>query len=183
MLCLAHGVEVPAFRSLAKGARRGYAGKVMQEHTENDKFRPPTSARPLVTEGVTRGVLRLLFHRGFSPLAEFKLTSSRRVDVAALDAKGRFLFVEVKSSLADFRTDGKWRDYLPFCDWFYFAVAPGFPLDILPTDLGLIVADGHDGAVLRAAPETPVNAARRRAQTLHFARAAAERLSLSHRPL
>ena len=147
----------------------------MLEHMMNDRAAMP--ARPAITDGVTRGVLRLLFHRGFSPLAEFKLTSSRRVDVAGLDGKGRFLFVEVKSSLADFRADGKWQDYLPFCDWFYFAVAPGFPTEVLPPDLGLIVADAHDGAVVRPAPEKTVNAARRRAQTLRFARAAAERLS------
>lgn len=144
---------------------------------------PDGAARARVTDGVTRGVLRLLLQQGFSPLAEFKLTSSRRIDVAGLDRAGRFLFVEVKSSLADFRADGKWREYLDYCDWFYFAVAPGFPIDVLPADLGLIVADHHEGAVLRAAPETPVNAARRRSQTLHFARAAAERLSLPQRPM
>lgn len=152
------------------------------EQMRNDLPPAPAAgpARPQVTDGVTRGVLRLLLQQGFSPLQEFKLTSSRRVDVAGLDRGGRFLFVEVKSSLADFRADGKWREYLEYCDWFYFAVAPGFPTDVLPDDLGLIVADHHEGAVLRPAPETPVNAARRRAQTLGFARAAAERLSLPH---
>lgn len=148
-----------------------------------DGAAPNGAGRPQVTDGVTRGVLRLLLQHGFSPLVEFKLTSSRRIDVAGLDRAGRFLFVEVKSSLADYRADGKWREYLDYCDWFYFAVAPGFPTDVLPDGLGLIVADGHEGAILRAAPETPVNAARRRAQTLHFARAAAERLSLPQRPI
>lgn len=142
-------------------------------------FEPPADAaspRPVVTEGVTRGVVRLLGGLGFSPLAEFKLASSRRVDVAGLDRQGRFLFVEVKSSLADFRADGKWADYLPYCDWFYFAVPPGFPQGELPAGHGLIVADAHDGAILRPAAETPVNAARRRAQTVRFGRQAADRL-------
>ena len=160
--------------------------KAIMEQIRNmplPKAVPDGAARARVTDGVTRGVLRLLLQQGFSPLAEFKLTSSRRIDVAGLDRAGRFLFVEVKSSLADFRADGKWREYLDYCDWFYFAVAPGFPIDVLPADLGLIVADHHEGAVLRAAPETPVNAARRRSQTLHFARSAAERLSLPQRPM
>lgn len=134
-------------------------------------------ARPVVTAGVTRGVVRLLVGMGFSPLVEFKLTSRRRVDVAGLDRHGRFLFVEVKSSIADLRADDKWPDYLTCCDWFYFAVASGFPVDRLPGDLGVIAADGHGGAVLRPAPETPINGNRRRAQTLRFARQAASRLS------
>ena len=141
-----------------------------------DSLPLPDAPRPQVTLGVTRGVVRLLWRMGFSPLTEFKLTSNRRIDVAALDRQGRFLFVEVKSSVADFRADGKWHDYLDFCDWFYFAVPPGFPQDILPADAGQIVADGHDGAVLRSADETPMNGNRRRKQTLAFARAAADRL-------
>ncbi|HBC08787.1 MAG TPA: DNA repair protein MmcB-related protein, partial [Rhodospirillaceae bacterium] len=101
---------------------------------------------------------------------------NRRIDVAGLDGQGRFLFVEVKSSVEDFRADGKWHDYRDYCDWLYFAVPPGFPQDILPADAGLIVADGHDGVVLRSADEAPVNGNRRRKQTLTFARAAADRL-------
>jgi hypothetical protein len=136
----------------------------------------PDTSRPQVTLGVTRGVVRMLWGMGFSPLTEFKLTSSRRVDVAGLDGQGRFLFVEVKSSVEDFRADGKWHEYRDFCDWFYFAVPPGFPQDILPGDAGLIVADAHEGAVLRSADEAPVNGNRRRKQTVTFARAAADRL-------
>lgn len=132
--------------------------------------------RPQLTEGVTRGVVRMLWRMGFSPLVEFKLTSRRRVDVAGIDDQGRFLFVEVKSSVEDFRADGKWHEYTAFCDWFYFAVPPGFPADTLPGDKGLIIADAHDGAVLRPAAETPLNGNRRRKQTLNFARAAADRL-------
>ncbi len=149
---------------------------MMNEIQSRDGLTLPDAPRPQVTLGVTRGVVRLLWRMGFSPLTEFKLTSHRRIDVAGLDRQGRFLFVEVKSSVADFRADGKWHDYLDFCDWFYFAVPPGFPQDILPADAGQIVADGHDGAVLRSADETPMNGNRRRKQTLTFARAAADRL-------
>lgn len=149
---------------------------MMNEIDARDNLSLPDAPRPQVTLGVTRGVVRLLWRMGFSPLTEFKLTTNRRIDVAGLDRQGRFLFVEVKSSVADFRADGKWHDYLDFCDWFYFAVPPGFPQDILPADAGQIAADGHDGAVLRSADETPMNGNRRRKQTLAFARAAADRL-------
>lgn len=149
---------------------------MMNEVDARDNLSLPDAPRPQVTLGVTRGVVRLLWRMGFSPLVEFSLTSNRRIDVAGLDRQGRFLFVEVKSSVADFRADGKWHEYADFCDWFYFAVPPGFPQDILPADAGQIVADGHDGAVLRSADEMPVNGNRRRKQTLTFARAAADRL-------
>ena len=45
----------------------------------------------------------------------------------ALGPRGDLVIVEVKSSLEDFRADQKWREYQPYCDAFYFAVAPEFP--------------------------------------------------------
>jgi hypothetical protein len=125
---------------------------------------------------VVRGVTRLLSDGGYRVVTELVLTSGRRVDVAGLDRRGGIALVEVKSSLADLRGDGKWPEYLPFADVFYFAVPPGFPLDALPDGTGVIVADGYAGTVVRAAPLRPVNAARRRALMLRFARTAAGRL-------
>ena len=113
---------------------------------------------------------------GCAVLCEFKLTSRRRVDVMGLTAAGQFLAVEVKSSLADFRTDSKWPEYLPFCDRFYFAVSSEFPLDILPVGHGLIIADSWQAAVRRESPVAHMNGNRRRNQTLRFARLGARRL-------
>jgi hypothetical protein len=93
----------------------------------------------------------------------------------ALGRKGEIAIVEVKSGIDDFRTDQKWGDYRPFCDVFFFAVAPEFPLDILPQGPGLVVADQFDGAVVREAPITPLAGARRKALTLAFARLGAMR--------
>jgi hypothetical protein len=93
----------------------------------------------------------------------------------ALGPRGQIAIVEVKSGIEDFRADRKWGDYLPFCDAFYFAVAPEFPMDALPAEPGLIVADAFDGAVVREAPAAPLAGARRKALTLAFARLAALR--------
>lgn len=125
---------------------------------------------------ITRGVCRHLYDLGYEPLTEFQLKGGRRVDIAAIDEKGRFIVVEVKSSIQDFRSDGKWQDYLPHCDAFYFAVNEEFPLDILPEDCGILVADPFTAAIIREAPDAGMNAARRKHQTLRFARAAAARL-------
>lgn len=142
----------------------------------------PDTARPEVTQALTRGVCRFLGAAGMSPLREFKLASRRRCDVAGLDAAGRFTIVEVKSSVADFRADGKWDDYLAHADFFYFAVDAAFPLDLLPAAHGILVADGFGAAIHRAAAERPVNANRRRHQLLRFARQAARQLDLAADP-
>ena len=98
-----------------------------------------------------------------------------RADIMALGPRGQLAIVEVKSSLEDFRTDRKWGEYMPFCDAFFFAVAPEFPRDILPEEPGLIVADAFDGAVLREAPVSLLVGARRKALTIAFGRLAAVR--------
>jgi hypothetical protein len=146
----------------------------------------PETTRPETTLAVTRGAARLLVDLGYAPLAEVTLPNGRRADLMALGPKGDILIIEVKSGLEDFRVDRKWGEYAPYCDAFYFAVAPHFPEGVLPEEPGLVVADGFGGAVLREAPLTPLAPARRKALTLAFARLAAlraagvqaERLSL-----
>ena len=135
-------------------------------------------SRPETTSAVTRGAARLLLDLGYAPLLEVGLPNGRRADIMALSPRGRIAICEVKSGLEDFRTDLKWPEYLPFCDEFFFAVAPEFPREILPEGPGLIVADGFGGAVLTEAPETPLAPARRKALTLAFARLAAVRATL-----
>jgi hypothetical protein len=76
---------------------------------------------------LARGVARLFHDLGYGALLEFPLGIGRRVDVAGIRRDGTVAIAEVKSSLADFRADKKWTDYLGFCDVFYFAVPKGFP--------------------------------------------------------
>ena len=136
-------------------------------------------SRSRVTSAVTRGAARLLIDLGFAPLLEVGLPNGRRADLMALSPRGRIVICEVKSGLDDFRTDRKWGEYLPFCDAFFFAVAPEFPQAILPEGPGLIVADGFGGAVILEAPETPLAPARRKALTISFARLAALRATVA----
>ncbi len=133
-------------------------------------------AELLVAHRLARGVGRMLAAHGYATLTEFPLISGRRVDVIAVSGAGQTLIVEIKSSVADFRCDQKWGEYLEFCDAFYFAVPAGFPLDILPDDCGLMVADGYGAEILRPAPALAMNGSRRRAQTLRLALTAMQRL-------
>ena len=125
---------------------------------------------------LARGVARMLKGRGHACLVEFSLRNGRRADLIARDRAGGFTIVEIKTSTADFRADAKWREYLPYCNSFYFAVPEDFPRNLLPADCGLIVADAYGGAILREANEGSMNASRRKALTLRFARAAGHRL-------
>jgi hypothetical protein len=68
--------------------------------------------------------------------------------------------------------------YRGYCDVFFFAIDAAFPRQLLPEDVGVIVADGFEGALLRPAPVTALNAARRRALMVRFARTAAARLAV-----
>ena len=136
-------------------------------------------SRPQTTLAVTRGAARLLMAMGFAPLLEVGLPNGRRADIMALSPKGRIAICEVKSGIHDYRADRKWGEYLPFCDHFYFAVAPEFPQAILPEGPGLIVADGFGGAVIGEPPEAPLAPARRKALTLAFARLAALRATVA----
>lgn len=127
-------------------------------------------------QAICRGVLRLFEGLGSVGLSEVTLPNRRRVDVMALGGQGEISVVEIKSSVNDFRTDGKWEEYLPYCDHFYFAVSQAFPQHLIPDEVGLIVADGFGGAVLRDAPYSKLSGARRKALTLRYARLAATRL-------
>ena len=133
-------------------------------------------SRPETTKSVTRGAARLLADMGYAPLLEVCLPNGRRADVMALGRKGDIVICEVKSGIEDYRIDRKWPEYAPFCDVFFFAVAPEFPQAILPDEPGLIVADGFGGAVVREAPVLALAPARRKALTLAFARLGAMRV-------
>ncbi|MEO1169344.1 MAG: MmcB family DNA repair protein [Pseudomonadota bacterium] len=146
------------------------------------------SATALKAADVCRGVARLLFRHGLIALSEVTLGNGRRADVMGIDAKGHIVIVEIKVSRADLLGDGKWPDYLDYCDRFFWAVPTGFDTglcerpELQPEIAGLIVADSYDAAIMREAAEQPLAASRRRAETLRFARRAAARLLAAEDP-
>jgi hypothetical protein len=131
---------------------------------------------------IRRGAQRTLLAHGYTSLPELTLASGRRADLIALDERSDILIVEIKSSLADFRSDQKWQDYRDFCDRFCFAVGPDFPCEVLPSDAGLIIADRFGGEIVRMGPEARLPAARRKAMLFSIARIGALRLQLAADP-
>lgn len=136
---------------------------------------PPDGRQSRTALAVCTGVRRLLSGLGCASLCELTLASGRRADVLALTPDGCVWIVEIKSSVADLRADGKWPDYREFCDRLFFAVPVDFRTELLPKDVGLILADGHGAVLAREAPEHRVAPARRKAVLLRFAHVAANR--------
>lgn len=136
----------------------------------------------IIAQHVARGVARLMLRQDLTALVEVPLGNGRRADIMAIDARGLLTIVEIKVSRADLRGDLKWPEYLDYCDRFCWAVPDGF--DLAPFDepwfrpdiAGLIIADRYDAAQLRDPAARPLSAARRKAETLRFARRAARRL-------
>tara|TARA_B110000003_G_C16360294_1_gene422399 strand:- start:106 stop:540 length:435 start_codon:yes stop_codon:yes gene_type:complete len=128
---------------------------------------------------ITRGVMRHFGQIGLSSLSEFSPVKGLRVDIIALGLLDEIWIVECKSSQNDFKSDKKWQNYLDWCDRYFWAVDGKFPIDILPSDTGLIIADAYDASILREAPLNKLSAARRKKVTKLIARSACNRL-LTH---
>jgi hypothetical protein len=141
-------------------------------------------ANPLITQGqyLARGTCRHLRQLDMVTVEELVPATGLRVDVMALSPKGEIWIIECKSGLPDFRADQKWQGYLPYCDRFFWAVDADFPVEVLPDDTGLIIADRYDAAIIRPAPENRLPPARRKAMTLKFARHAAIRAQAARDP-
>lgn len=143
---------------------------------EADEFRLFDGRQSATAASVQRGVCRLLAQMGYAAVTELTLATGRRVDILALGPKGEIIVLEIKSSLIDYRTDAKWAEYLDFCDRFYFAVPPEFPREVIPEEVGLVVADRYGAEILREGPVTTLPPARRKKLTLHAARVSARRV-------
>ncbi len=138
--------------------------------------------------GVARGIARLFARNDIWCLAEMPLRNGRRADLMGVDPKGRIVIVEIKVQRGDLLGDGKWPDYLDFCDRFYWGVPPGLdrgPLEyenFRPDCCGVIVADSYDGEILRPASLHALAPARRKAEIERLARAALRRMAVAGDP-
>lgn len=131
---------------------------------------------------IARGAARLLKSHGFACIEEFVPARGLRVDIVGLGSKGEIWIVECKSSRADFQTDRKWQGYIEYCDRYFWAVDTDFPIDVLPDDHGLLIADAYGGEIVRMGVEDRLPAARRKGLIQKFATTAARRLQALRDP-
>jgi hypothetical protein len=137
---------------------------------------PPDGRQSARALAIRRGVCRRLRAEGLALIPEVTLRSGRRADLVALGYDGSITIIEIKSSIEDFRTDGKWQDYCAHADHFYFATGPHVPPEIFPADAGLIVADPFGAEILRDSACERLPPARRKEMLIRIARAGALRL-------
>ena len=126
---------------------------------------------------VRNGIFRGFSERNWAFLPELTLANGRRADLTAIDQDGTIRIFEIKSSIEDFRADSKWQGYKDYCDAFYFATLSDVPAGIFPGTEGFVIADRHGCEIMREAEIIKLPPATRKAVTLRFARAAADRLN------
>lgn len=135
----------------------------------------------LRSAAVVRGICRLFALNDIWVIPEMPLRNNRRADLMGIDGKGRIVIVEIKTARGDLMGDGKWPDYLDFCDRFFWGVPPELDRtclegeDFRPDLCGVIVADEYDAEIIRPAPSHPLAAARRKVEVERLARAALRR--------
>jgi hypothetical protein len=59
------------------------------------------------TPGTTRGARRVLYHFDYDTLTEFKFRTGHWAGIIVLNKGGEIVVVEVKPSVADFKSDSK----------------------------------------------------------------------------
>lgn len=151
----------------------------MAKSNENNDEIDPEQAQPQgpvdgrqseAALAIQRGMVRALAQLNIACLPEVPLPNHRRADLMAVTDKGEIWIIEIKSGLADFQADSKWPDYLPYCDRFYFAVAPDFPTERLPDGVGYWLADAYGAEMLREHAGDKLAAARRNLMLRRMAR-------------
>lgn len=82
--------------------------------------------RKEIADALKVAAANLFFKSRYSCTYELGLESwgAIRADVVAVKLSGHIVIVEVKSSVADFKADNKFKRYLKYCDRFYFCFTP-----------------------------------------------------------
>ena len=119
-------------------------------------------------QAVARGVARMFLRHDILVLPEVSLRNKRRADLMGIDAKGQIVIVEIKVARSDLLGDGKWMEYLDYCDRFYWALPIGF--DASPV---------YDAEMVRPAATNALAPARRKTETMRLARRAMRRAAVS----
>ena len=76
-----------------------------------------------LSRNIVQNTLRFLSNKGYKTITEFALPNKKRVDIIALNSKKKILIIEVKSKVEDLKHDKKWKKYLNYCNYFYFAIS------------------------------------------------------------
>ena len=82
--------------------------------------------------------MQFLSLKGYKVITEFALPNKKRVDIIALNLKKEILIIEVKSNTRDITLDKKWKNYLKYCNYFYFACSEKLKNHNFSKNIGII---------------------------------------------
>ena len=75
---------------------------------------------------ILQNTMRFLSAKGYRVLSEFALPNKKRVDIIGINLKKEIIIVEVKYNKNGIKLDKKWKNYLNYCSYFYFACSEKF---------------------------------------------------------
>lgn len=83
-------------------------------------------SRKEITAALLSAVTMYWAKKTFSVHPEFGIErwGRKRLDAVCMDFKCNFVGIEIKSCIADYRTDKKWRDYVKHVNSMYFCFPP-----------------------------------------------------------
>lgn len=84
--------------------------------------------------------LKWLYNQGYVATTELTLSGNLRVDVIGYDENGEICILECKASFEDYQRNNKWRQYLNFCDQFYFVAPTWLAEGINQEEVGVLKA-------------------------------------------
>ena len=86
---------------------------------------------------ILQNTMRFLSTKGYRVLSEFALPNKKRVDIIGINLKKEIVIVEVKSNKNGIKLDKKWKNYLNYCNYFYFACSEKLNLNF-SENIGII---------------------------------------------
>ena len=90
-----------------------------------------------LTRKILQNTMRFLSAKGYRVLSEFALPNKKRVDIIGINLKKEIVIVEVKSNKNGIKLDKKWKNYLNYCNYFYFACSEKLNLNF-SENIGII---------------------------------------------
>jgi hypothetical protein len=109
----------------------------------------------LVADGLKNAAMSYFAHKGYSCFPEIGVNSwgKLRADVMCLNMKCHLILCEIKSSVADYSSDSKWKGYLSYSNKMYFIfteqvfdkLEKRLSGDLRGTGVGVLVLDTVSG--------------------------------------
>ena len=88
---------------------------------------------------ILQNTMRFLSGKGYRVLSEFALPNKKRVDIIGINLKKEIIIVEVKSNKNGIKLDKKWKNYLSYCNYFYFACSDKLKKFKFSNSVGIIL--------------------------------------------